>query len=223
MIITIDGPSVSGKSSLARNIAKTLNIFYLNTGLIYRAVAYILVNNFNYSEQDLTNAKYEDITKILNQDKFNYIYLNNDSHVIYNNIDITEFLHSSQVSKYASILSSNLRAREILQDYQKSFSFKKKLVCDGRDCGSIIFPNADLKFFLTASIDIRAKRWQKYLAEQGQDLSFEECKSKVMERDDRDKKVIASLSVVPKDAIVIDNSNLTQEKTLKTVLEKIKL
>jgi len=222
MIITIDGPSVSGKSSLARNIARELNIYYLNTGLIYRAVAYILVSNFNYSEQDLANAKYEDITKILNQDKFNYIYLNNDSHVIYNNIDITEFLHSSQVSKYASILSSNLKTREILQDYQKNFGVNKDLVCDGRDCGSILFPNADLKFFLTASIDVRAKRWQRYLADQGQNLSLEECKKKVTERDNRDKKVVASLSVVPKDAIVIDNSNLTQEETVKAALEKIK-
>lgn len=221
MIITIDGPSASGKSSLARNIAKTLNVFYLNTGLLYRALGYILIKNFNYSKQNLVDPKQKDLEEIVDIQKLKY-FIDGDSHIIFDNIDISNFLHLSEVSEYASIVSSNLRVRKILFDYQKQFVKHKNLVADGRDCGSVVFPEADIKIFLTASIEVRTQRWQKYLEFQGQYLPLEECKKMVIERDERDQKRVASSLVIPKDATVIDNSDLSQEQTLQKALDIVR-
>lgn len=221
MIITIDGPAASGKSSLARELANKFGIYYLNSGLLYRGLAYVLINNFDYSEFELKDPKNEDINKIFNVDEFVYCYDGQKESLKYNNLDVTQFLKTPQIDKTSSILSSNSEVRSLLLKYQREFATKFDLVTDGRDCGTIVFPNADIKIFLTASIKVRALRWQHDMELKGMHYELQKCEAIISERDKRDQeREIASLKI-PKDAIFIDNSDLSQAETFNKILDII--
>jgi len=209
MIITIDGPSASGKSSLARAIAKELNLFYLNSGLLFRAVAYVKLN-----------YKIDDIKMILSN--LTYCFDGINETINYNGENITKFLKTPEIDNAASQLSTNQDIRNALLHFQYELAKENSLVTDGRDCGSVIFPNADVKIYLTASLKVRAMRWQHDMQSKGKQFSLQEAQEKISERDQRDKNRIISALKIPKDAVVIDNSDLSQKETFEKVLEIIK-
>ena len=224
MIITIDGPTASGKSTLANAIANELKIYYINSGYMYRGLAYVLVNYFNYTQDKLNNPDIQDLTNILDNSKFIYLYnLNDDQmpHIIYDGEDISSKLKTSQIDNYSSIISSSPLVRQMLIAYQRTQGDKYDLVIDGRDCGSIVFPDANFKFFLTASIEARAERWQKVMEQKDKYFSMEESIKIISERDRRDRERKISPLIVPDGGIIIDSTNFSQDEVLQKVLDLV--
>lgn len=223
MIITIDGPVASGKSTIARMTAEHLNFYYLNTGLLYRAVTYILLNLHGYSQKDLASVQAEDIKNCIDIKRFFYSYTAREgSTVVYDNNDITRFLKDPLIDKSVSIISPQKAVREALSNLQRSIAQDHDVVVEGRDVGSVVFPSADYKFFLTASLEVRAQRWQRYQQKKGNDYPLKQVKELVQQRDLSDKNRKISPLRVPDQAIIVDNSNLTLQETVQEILKYIK-
>lgn len=219
MIITIDGPSASGKSTLASMIAQKLGLFHLNSGLLFRGMAYILMTYFDYTLEDLANPKYEDIDAVLSGNEFEYIYKNGKGFLIYRNCDLTPFLKSPKVDQAASILSMNPFVREHLLQFQRRYALTHQVVVDGRDTGTIVFPNANLKIFLTATPEVRAERWRQANLAKGKKYTFEESLKEINDRDKRDEmRKIAPLKPA-EDAFIIDNSTMSLEQTFDAFMK----
>ena len=201
MIITLDGPTASGKSTLARLLADTLSAYYLNTGLTFRAVAYVLSN-----ESTITPALINSLLKELL-----YTYTREQGIIItYQNKPITHLLKTPQIDQAASRLATNKDVREALLTYQRSLAHHKTTIADGRDCGTVVFPQAAYKFFITASEAVRAQRWQQ----DHPTYTFEEALSLIQQRDHRDStRLLAPLKPAP-DAQIIDTSNLSIDQAL---------
>lgn len=218
MIITIDGPTASGKSSLAQIIASKLGIYYLNSGFLYRGIAYVLLKHYKYDEEKLKNPNIEDLKEILDCSKFVYRFDSLGSHILFNQLDITQFLKTLESDKYSSIVSANKNVRSCLLAYQRIFGEKNSLIIDGRDCGSVVFPNATVKIFLTASIEVRAKRWQQDMLRRHKVFSLDESIKIISDRDERDKTREISPLIIPNDAQIVDNSDLDQAQTAEVIL-----
>ncbi|KKQ33227.1 MAG: Cytidylate kinase [candidate division TM6 bacterium GW2011_GWF2_37_49] len=222
MIITIDGPAASGKSSIATEICKRLKMVPLKTGLLYRAVAYILVQELDktinietpneLSINDLNFIK--DIT---------YEFTDGIAHVLFKGKDVTEKLSFSSIDQIASIVSANKNVRELLLDVQRQIATKYNIVADGRDCGSVVFPSADYKFYLTATAEARAKRVMADVARKAETRTLEDVQKDIELRDKRDKERDVAPLIVPSDAITIDNTNLDFEQTVQEFLKHIKI
>jgi cytidylate kinase len=222
MIIAIDGPTASGKSTLARRLAEKLNVYYVSTGLLYRALAYILTHHFKYPEQDLAHPHLNDVKSCLDKNSFLYDYKGSDGAAIFfKGEDITPFLKTKDIDTAASLVAANKAVREELLNFQRAFAKNNSVVMEGRDIGSIIFPNADYKFFVTALPQVRAERWREYQSHKGNQYSLEESLKAITERDTRDKERPISPLVVAKGAIEIDTTNLTKEEALQKVLSYI--
>ena len=210
MIITIDGPVASGKSSVAKALAKDLKIYYLYTGLLYRAVAYVLKDIF----EELTPENISFIKDIsYDCDKTGRPY------IFYKDEDITEHLYSSSLDQPASIVSANKDVRVLLLDLQQNIGKRYDIVADGRDCGSVVFPHADHKFYLTASVEIRAQRLMLDEKRGSIRKSLEDVKAEVEERDRRDQEREVAPLLIPEGAIVVDNSEMTLKQTIEKFIE----
>lgn len=152
MIITIDGPTASGKSTVAKLLARRLGWYYLNTGLLYRALAYLLVKEFHYTSEQLSNPTLHDIEYCLSIVR--YTYDNEHSACIWahDDINITYCLKTSDIDRKASIVSANHLVRLSLLSYQRALADHHHIVVDGRDTGSVVFPHAEYKFFFNSII-----------------------------------------------------------------------
>ena len=201
-IITIDGPSASGKGSLTRSIAAEFNFNILDSGLLYRAYAY-----FYKKEVNLNN-----IGKKISGLSFSF---NSDDVQIFDNSEeITSLLRSENTAKVASALSSKKETRTNLLDIQRSFYNGKGLVADGRDMGTVVFPNARLKIFLTASSEVRAKRRHIELQNRGQEVNMRDLIVDIEERDLRDRTRTLSPLIPAEDSVVIDSSSMSLDEVL---------
>ncbi|MDA9842415.1 (d)CMP kinase [Gammaproteobacteria bacterium] len=201
-IITIDGPSASGKGSLTRSIAAEFNFNILDSGLLYRAYAY-----FYEKEVNLNN-----IGKRISGLSFSF---NTDDVQIFDNSEeITSLLRSENTAKVASALSSKKETRTNLLDIQRSFYNGKGLVADGRDMGTVVFPNARLKIFLTASSEVRAKRRHIELQNRGQEVNMRDLIVDIEERDLRDRTRTLSPLIPAEDSVVIDSSLMSLDEVL---------
>ncbi|MCK4499657.1 (d)CMP kinase [Candidatus Babeliales bacterium] len=212
MIITIDGPAGSGKSTVADAVAEKLGVHHMQTGLLYRAAAYILHGK---------NYRFDQIAEMLK--KIEYRVNGGDRAVVaVDGVDITEKLSHAEFSQPASIISAIPEVREALLPVQKNVGENYDIVADGRDCGSVVFPDADIKIFLTALAEERAKRIMNDPKRKRQNLTFEEVLADVLERDERDKNRSVAPLIIPKDAIVVDNSTfLSPEETVQKILDVI--
>lgn len=206
MIITIDGPVASGKSTIARKLAQKLDFWYLNTGLMFRAVAYLLyTKNQTLGLTDLT-----------------YTYSpENGAQMLYKDSNITPFLKSPDMDQLASQVATQPKVRTLLLTYQQQLAQEHNVVAEGRDTGTVVFPQAEYKFFITASVEERAKRWQAFQHSQGKEYSFEESIAEVTKRDARDKERALAPLVVPEGAQVIDTTNMTIEQAVEACLKII--
>ena len=208
-VITIDGPSASGKGTLAILLAKELGWNILDSGALYRAFAFFSLNEKDEKivEKNLKNISF----KIIDQ-KIEVLYKNND---------ISNYLRNEKTAILASKISSLPKTREILLPLQRAFSDNNNLIADGRDMGSVVFPNADLKFFLDAAPEIRAKRRYLELQKRGQEVNIHDLIKDIIERDKKDRMRKLSPLTRTDDSILLDSTNLTQDSMLKEALKNI--
>ena len=175
-IITIDGPSASGKGSLARNVAKYLDFNILDSGLLYRVYAYFYNNGLSH----------EEIPKSIKKN-ISFAFNDNDVTVLNSDVDITSILKSENTAKHASKISALQETRKNLMEVQRDFYKGNGLVADGRDMGTVVFPEAKLKIFLEASAEVRAKRRYLELQSRGQEVNMQDLITDIGQRDLKDK------------------------------------
>lgn len=223
MIITIDGPTASGKSTIARSLAQQLGFYYVATGMLYRALAYILTTTYHYTKQDLQHPDMNVVQSCLQADRLVYKYDPVKGALItFEGVDITSQLKTPLIDEYSSIISAHEKVRERMVALQRILANHYDVIVEGRDCGSVVFPNADVKFFVTATLTVRAERWRFDQVAKGNKVSFEQAFQMVKERDFRDEQRAASPLIIPDGAVVVDNSYLSKEQTLAYMLEVIK-
>ena len=201
-IITIDGPSASGKGSLTRSIASHLSVDILDSGLLYRAYAYLYEKGV--PDRDISSAIKE----------LSFTFNLKDVLVYEDKIEITSILRSEKIAKVASMLSSKEDTRKNLLDIQRSFYDGKGLVADGRDMGTVVFPSARLKIFLTASSEVRAKRRHIELQNRGQEVNMRDLIEDIEERDLRDRTRTLTPLIPAEDSVVIDSSTMSLDEVL---------
>lgn len=222
MIITIDGPVASGKSTASYLIAKKLSFYYLNSGLLFRALAYVFLHEYGFKEQDLANISYQEAKNLYFNKKIIYIYNQKlGASIIFNQVDITSYLKNLRVEQGSSIIAKNEAVRQALLEYQHLLANNYSIVAEGRDAGTIVFPNADLKFFITSSDSIRAKRWQESNKSKNIIISFCDSLKFIQERDKRDISRSISPLIPALDAVIIDNSFLSIKQTVDIILKNI--
>lgn len=222
MIITIDGPTASGKSTAARSIAKKLGYYYLYTGLLYRALAYLLMHHYSYTLDTIANPDLTQADLLLDPHRFNYRYSSQDGEqIFFDTINITDYLKGDVIGQAASILSTNPAIRERLNGLQRAIAHEQNVVIDGRDSGSVVFPHADKKFFLTAGEQVRAERWRTLQRKRGINCSFNEALDFIHTRDERDSNRSIAPLKIPEGAVVIDNSDLSSQETIEQILMRL--
>ncbi len=210
MIISIDGPAGSGKSTIAELLSQKLKFVHFNSGLLYRGIAAHLLKN----GEDISSVEHM-VVPITLKTKF----VDGIQHVIVNDVDYTAHLKDNEVSVAAPVVSKNIHFRRIIDNCQRAFAREHNCVIDGRDIGSYVFPNADVKFYLDCTAEERANRRFKELKGA---IPYQQLLDEINARDYIDKtKDIAPL-VVPADANVIDSTNLTIEQVLDVLYLKVK-
>lgn len=209
-IITIDGPSGAGKSTVAKLIADKLGFKYLDTGAMYRAVTLYIIEN----QVDIKNE--EEVINALN--KLN-IGFDSNYRVYLDSQDITEDIRKEKVVKFVSEVSAISSVRRKMVDLQRDIAKEGNYILDGRDAGSVVFPNADYKFYLEASLEERAKRRYKEELSKEVDISFEAVKESIKKRDKYDSNRKDSPLVVPENAIIIDTTNMTIDEVAEEITD----
>ncbi len=210
--IAIDGPAGAGKSTIARKIAAELSFIYVDTGAMYRAIAYGLIRQgIGAEEQDKIAAACESIdVKIAYQDGGQIVLLNGEN--------VNPFIRTEEVSRMTSAISVYPVVRAKLLELQRTLAAENDVLMDGRDIGTCILPNAELKVYLTASSKVRAKRRYLEYVEKGQEANLEEIEQDIIERDYRDMhREVAPLKQA-EDAVVVDSSDMTIEEVVACVV-----
>ena len=226
LTIAIDGHASTGKSSIAKKLAKSLGYLYINSGSMYRAVTLYAIENNLLELIDL------DINKFIKKLKENKIYFKKNenksiSEIYLNKKNIENEIKSLRVSQKVSLIAAIPEIRKEMVKLQRNIDRTKGVVMDGRDIGSVVFPDADIKLFLTASPDIRAKRRHNEMINDGEIVNIKDVLENILARDNLDTTRKDSPLVIEKDAVVIDNSYLRIEDQLAKILalinQKIKL
>ena len=210
--IAIDGPSGAGKSSLSRAVAAALGIVYVDTGALYRTVGYF-AHSRGISIPDIA-----DVVPLLPEVSIEVRYENGTQCVYLNGENLGDRIRSSEMSMYASAVSAVPAVRAFLLDTQRDIAKKNSVILAGRDIGTVILPDADVKVFLFASDEARAKRRTLELQAKGMDVRFEDVLREMRERDDNDRNREVAPAVAAPDAVLLDNSDMTVEETADAVI-----
>ncbi len=212
-VIAIDGFSSCGKSTVAKALAKKLNFVFVDSGAMYRAVTlYFIQNNVDMSDEAQVAAAIADI-------HIDFIPNSQQTQILLNGEDISDAIRTMEVSSLVSEVSALKQVRTAMVAQQQKLGAKRNIVMDGRDIGTTVFPQADLKIFMTADPYIRAERRFAELAAKGEQLTMEEVKENLAHRDHIDSTREESPLRQAEDAVVLDNSQLTQEQQLDFVLD----
>ena len=214
--IAIDGPGGAGKTTLSKGIAKKLGIVYVDTGAMYRTVG-LYVRDHGYSYED-TAA----VVSLLPEIHIEVRFEDGVQNIYLNGVNPGERIREPEISMYASGVSKIPEVRAFLLETQKDIARKNSVIMDGRDIGTVILPDADLKLFMTASPETRAKRRYLELIEKGQNVTFEQVMEDMVARDAQDAGREIAPAIPADDAIMYDNSGLTFEESLNALYEFIK-
>ena len=213
MIIAIDGPSGSGKSTTARLLAQNLNVTHIDTGAMYRVVTWGLKKN---------SIDFNDSSKIKSFLEKADIYYKSADEIFLNGELASLEIRKKEITSSVSLVSSLIEVRNFLVNIQRKIGKEIDCVIEGRDIGSVVFPNADYKFFLTADIEVRALRRQAELNDIGEDLSIDEIKASLQERDLIDSTRDVSPLIRSSDAIEIDSTDLSINEQIEKIIKIIK-
>lgn len=215
IVVAIDGYSSCGKSTLAKALAKNLHFIYVDSGAMYRAVTlYFLRNNTDLKDHDL-------IIDALEHIDLNFHSRDYQSHILLNGEEVSEEIRQMPVSENVSNIAAIKEVRQTMVKQQQKMGKSKNIVMDGRDIGTTVFPNAHVKLFMTADPKIRAERRHKELLAKGENVSLEEIFENIAHRDFLDTTREESPLVRAEDAIILDNTELSEEEQLAFALEKI--
>lgn len=209
MIIAIDGPAGAGKSTIAKKVADSLGYVYIDTGAMYRAFTYELLTS------SISLSDIEEITKVL--EKTNIEFKN--SEIFLNNLNVTNEIRSKNVTANVSAVSAIPQVREKLVNLQRKIASESNSILDGRDIGTVVFPNAELKIFLTASVKIRALRRYNELIAKDKNIDINEIEAEIEKRDKLDSSRETSPLIKAADAIEIDTSDLSIDEVANTILK----
>lgn len=210
--VAIDGPAGAGKSTIARQLAAELGYRYVDTGAIYRTVAYFM-DLWGVSPKDVdgVNRYIDELTVGIEYDE------NGLQHMLMNGMDVTNDIRTQEISQKASLISAHPCVREMLLDMQREIANQYNVIMDGRDIGTVVFPKATVKIFLTASAEIRAKRRCDELLAKGQKAKYESVLKEIQQRDYQDThREIAPLKMA-RDSIKVDTSEMTVEQTVSAI------
>ena len=215
MIITIDGPAASGKSTTAKILARKLNWLYMDTGAMYRAVAVKVLNEHIYLD---------DMDSIAEMVEHTHVQLKQegDGLLVYlDGVDVSSDIRSPEVDKVVGPICEVPKVREVLVALQRQLGSKGNVIAEGRDMGTVVFPEADFKFFMSASIEERAKRRQKDFRNRGIITSIESLKEEIERRDTRDSQREHSPLIKAQDAIIIDTTQMDIDDQVCFIMKKI--
>ena len=211
IIVAIDGYSSCGKSTIAKALAKHAGYTYVDTGAMYRATAL-------YAKRAGVAEALEQIVPQLKNIEIGFIQTPNGQHVTLNEEDVEAYIRTLEIGNLASQISTIKEVRAFLVAQQQAMGEKKGIVMDGRDIGTVVFPNAELKLFLTASPEVRAERRFKELKAKGENPVFEDVLRDTNDRDYRDTHRAESPLRQADDAVVVDNSHMTQEEQMEHII-----
>ena len=214
--IAIDGPGGAGKSSLAKAVAAKLGIIYVDTGALYRTIG------LHMQKAGIDPKDEASVTSALSDFTLELKFIDGKQTILLDGNDVGDSIRTPEISMAASAVSAIGAVREFLLNTQRDIARKNSVIMDGRDIGTVILPDAEIKIFLTASPEARAKRRYDELIAKGQDVTYEQIYTEMVERDTNDSTRAIAPCVPAKDAIMLDNSNLTFEETIDAVLEIIK-
>jgi len=215
--IAIDGPAGAGKSTIAKALAKELGYHYVDTGAIYRTVAYFL-DLLGISPKDADGvARYiDELTVNIEYDE------NGRQHMIMNGMDVTDEIRTQDISQKASLVSAHKVVRDMLLDMQRDVAKQHNVIMDGRDIGTVVLPKANIKIFLTADAEIRAKRRYEELLAKGQKVNLPQILKEVQQRDYQDThREVAPLKMC-KDSIKVDTSDMDIEQVIAAIREIVR-
>jgi cytidylate kinase len=215
-VIAIDGPSGAGKSTISKEVAKILGFQYLDTGALYRAIAYHFFIKFNHIK-DFSTLSDKEIKKELEKIKIHY----ENSRVFLNGKDVSLLIRDPQIGAVTSQISAKQVIRDFLLPLQRDFAQIMDIVAEGRDMTTVVFPDAWKKFYLDASPEIRAKRRYEQLLNLRKEITFEEALKDVIERDKRDSSRQNAPLRISEDAFYIDTSMLTTQEVISLILKKV--
>jgi cytidylate kinase len=217
MIIAIDGPSGAGKSTLGKMLAKKLGLLYLDTGAMYRAVALAA------TRKSISFEEKEKVAEVAEKAKIELVGEPDSLKVFLDGDDVTTDIRTLEIAQAASVVSTNSAVRKTMVRHQREIgnAAPNGCVLEGRDIGSVVFPDADIKFFLTAKPEARARRRYEEDTAKGRDTTYEQTLAEINQRDERDVSRADSPLTIADDAVVIDTSELDLTEVFETMLSKI--
>ena len=219
LVIAIDGFSSTGKSSISKVVADTLGLIHIDTGAMYRAITLFGLRNFKNEKQEIDLSK---LLQNLNEISLEFRENSGKLEIYLNGENVSKEIRTTEVSDNVSLIAKHPEVRARLVVLQRDIAEKQGVIMDGRDIGTVVLPNADYKFFLTASADERARRRFLELQSLGIETTIEEVKQNLIERDRIDSERDISPLKQAEDAILIDNTNLNKEETIDLILSYIK-
>ena len=216
MKIAIDGPAGAGKSATAKAVAKELGFIYVDTGALYRGIGLYVIR------KGAKPSSIEEVVPLLAEIKIEMKHIENEQHIFLNGEDVSGLIRTDSVSAAASDVSAIPAVRDFLFDMQRDIAEKNDVVMDGRDIGTIVLPDAELKIFLTAKPEIRAERRVKQLLEKGVEANFDDVLADVIQRDYNDSHRDFRPQKLAEDGILLDNSELNFEETFEKIISLAK-
>ena len=211
--IAIDGPGGAGKSTVAKAVAAKLGIVYVDTGALYRTIGYYV------RQKNVAPDSREGVGALLSEISINIVYQDGAQHVYLNGEDLGDKIRTPEMSMYASAVSAIPEVRAFLLDTQRDIAKKNSVIMDGRDIGTVILPNADVKIFLTASEQCRAERRYKELIARGQNVTLEDVLAEMNQRDTQDSTRECAPTAAADDAMLLDNTGMTFEETVDAIVD----
>lgn len=215
--VAVDGPAGSGKSTITKMVAKSLGFNYVDTGAMYRALTY------NFLSNGLEELEEEKIKELLSKTNFKVEYVDGVQYVYVNDVEVSDKIRTAEVSKFTSLFAKSPAVRDFLIDTQRNLANTNNIIMDGRDIASVVLPNADVKIFLTASVEERARRRVLDFERQGiENVDFEKVKEDIKARDWQDENRDIAPLIKVESATLIDTTSLTIDEVVEKMTELVK-